>query len=542
MSKSMQYLWLMLFAMLCGRAVAAAAKPAADACVAAVPDTPPLQLTAADGRSQWWRFANDAGVLRWWPQNTAAADGGFTSNSTSHHPAPTRVLTVRSQDSAASLRWLSLAGAAPQRESALLLGWFDPVHFRQQIAIARGMVPPVLLWQSSAYPASEPEVAPAAPTFAFYRRDGQLIPVVLHNADPNSHHRLQLQHALTAEPVASWSLPPTPVNTGPEQRLQLGKLIAAPVTLDKNLDGSLDRIYLLDQSGQLVRVDVSDEGQASVTLVADLSDSQWQFSFNMQASRALLPTNWSNTAFEPSGRSVSGSASQLVEPSTRVHANDESKVNPVMPSLSQALPQTGDVLVLRAKQQQHYQLLVLTLPDHLSALPVRWRALRHVTALTPSATLAQAAVTDSEPATSTASADERDRSQHRLGWWTSLPGQPINEPMLIAGVIYQPLSVPVASCQMQPMMSQMLALHLYQGSAVYGPSLLALPATAETWFEPVLLSDERLGLAAVADGPVVLEGLRGINKTCATCTEMLSGQQFPVWHRLSSFQHEQGAY
>lgn len=519
----MRYVWLICLSMLCGREVGAAVEPtAAAACAVAVPDTPPLQLTAADGRYQWWRFANDGGVLRWWSQTTANVAGLLAPSTMSQRPAPARTEVVKSQDSSASLRWLALAGAAPQRESALLLGWFDPIYFRQQIAIARGMAPPVLLWQSPAYPASEPDSLPAAPTFAFYRRDGQLIPVVLHHADPASHTRLQLQHALTAEPIASWPLQRAQASADPEQRLQLDKLIAAPLTLDKNLDGSLDRIYVLDQTGQLVRLDVTAEGAATVTLVADLSDSQWQFSFNMQASRALLPTNGFNAAPPAHARAEP----QATEP----------QANPATTSMSQGLQQTGDVVVLLAKQQQQYQLLVLTLPDHLPALPIRWQTLRHVTALTTSATTTQATVT------ATASLVESERPLQSSGWWTSLPGQPVNVPMLLAGVIYQPLSAPVVSCQAQRVMTQMLALHLYQGRAVYGQSLLTLPATAETWFEPVLLPDERLGLAAVADGPVVLEGLRGITQTCATCTELLSGQQFPVWHRLSSFQHEQGAY
>jgi hypothetical protein len=515
MSRPMRYVWLFFLSMLCGSEVGAAVElTSADACAVAVPDTPPLQLTAADGRQQWWRFANDGGVLRWWPQTTANVAGLLAPSTTSHRPTPARTVAVRSQDSSASLRWLALAGAAPQRESALLLGWFDPIHFRQQIAIARGMAPPVLLWQSPAYPISASDSVPAAPTFAFYRRDGQLVPVVLHHADPASHTRLQLQHALTAEPIASWPLQGAQASADPEQRLQLNRLIAAPLTLDRNLDGSLDRIYVLDQTGQLVRLDVTAEGAATVTLVADLSDSQWQFSFNMQASRALLPTNGFDATLP-------------------AHARVEPQVNPATTSMSQGLQQTGDVLVLLAKQQQQYQLLVLTLPDHLPALPIRWQTLRNVTALNTSAQVT---------VTTTASLEESERSLQSSGWWTSLPGQPMNVPTLLAGVIYQPLSAPVVSCQTQPVMTQMLALHLYQGRAVYGQSFLTLPATAETWFEPVLLPDERLGLAAVADGPVVLEGLRGITQTCATCTELLSGQQFPVWHRLSSFQHEQGAY
>jgi hypothetical protein len=118
----------------------------------------------------------------------------------------------------------------------------------------------------------------------------------------------------------------------------------------------------------------------------------------------------------------------------------------------------------------------------------------------------------------------------------------MHQPSVLAGVIYLPLTSTPRDCSSPLVMSQLLALHLYQGTAVYTRPLLATSEITEPWLEPVLLPDERLGLAAMVDGTLVLSGLRGIHQQCPSCSELLSAQQFPIWHRLSSYQHEDGAY
>jgi hypothetical protein len=500
-------------------------QPLGSDCTVTTPATPPLLLRTANGSSQLWRFGLVQGALRGWPQTATSQDGtstaGVLHSAKSESPSGLTPLNqvvpkmAGPQIATQLLSWLPLNTDAAQGESRLLFGWYNPLTQRQQIAITQGMAAPELLWQSPMFPAhGDPELPWAAPTLSYYRHQGQLMPVVLHNADPTSRSRVQLQHALTGQSIVSWPLQLTATNAQTEPWLQLAPLVAAPVTLDRNLDASLDRIYLLDQAGRLLRLDLaSGAANAEVQWVADFSDSGWQFNFAPQASRALLVAGWQAQA--PSAASP---------PPTSIATTSTGT------AFSQMGQQAGDVLLFIAKQQEQYKLLVLTMPDQPAAAPLRWRELRDLSSTITASGAAEAA-SSTTLATST-----------RGGWWTALPAIPMHKPSLLAGVIYQPLTSSEVECAKASVMSQLLALHLYQGTAVYPQSLLTTTGITEPWLEPVLLPDERLGLAAMADGAVILRGLRGISPQCPTCTALLSPQQFPIWHRVSSFQHEDGAY
>lgn len=519
-----------------------AATQAPGLCLPVAANTPPLSVQGADGSRQLQQFANDKGVLRWWSPNDRTAAGQFDLL-----PGSTSATAITLEPAAAALSWLTLGRAKPQltapgdlsnsskvsparagsaehatqaaasptsieSDSGQLLAWFDPRSRCQQVALVQAAGGAELLWQSQAYPSlAAGEALPAAPALYYYRRQQQLIPVALHHADPASRSQLQLQDARTGEALANWPLATT---SGTAQVLNLQRLVAAPAALDKNLDGGIDRIYLLDQSGQLVRLEPdSGSAPARVELVADLSDSGWQFSFNLQVSRALLATAW----LEP--------AAAALLPATATQAAGSSPVITNNTQVNHSLQQAGDVLVLLAKHQQQYKLLVLLLPDQRPAGLIRWQDLVSVSSQLP--------VHETLAAASSAPA---------FGWWTTLPAAPVSLPAILAGVIYQPLSPQTMDCKAPNLATQLLALHLYQGSAVYPQALITLPAATPAWLELVLLPGERLGLAGAANGPLLLEGLRGITAECPRCSEVMSAQQFPTWQRLSSFQHEQGAY
>lgn len=519
-----------LFSLLSAPALAVSTE-SADLCPSVAADTPPLSVAVADGSRQFQQFANDQGVLRWWSLADRSAIGELDLLSGRNMTA-----TALAEPVTSALSWLTLGSAKAQltapdhsgdstkalstqasarhhtatgtaSERGQLLAWFDPRSQRQQVALVQAAGEAEVLWQSQAYPPlAGGEVPPAAPALYYYRWQQQLIPVALHHADPASRSRLQLQDARTGEALVNWPLSTT---SEPAQLLHLQRLVAAPAALDKNLDGGIDRIYLLDQSGQLLRLDPANGSvPGRLALVADLSDSGWQFSFNMQVSRALLATAWlAPAASALPAATASGSP---------YHGQTQ---------LNQSLQQAGDVLVLLAKQQQQYKLLVLLLPDQRPAGLIRWQDL--------------VAVSSSQPDNSITAATS---SAAVHGWWTTLPAAPVSLPAILAGVIYQPLSSQSMGCKAPKLATQLLALHLYQGSAVYQQALLSLPAATPAWLELVLLADERLGLAAAGNGPLLLEGVRGITPQCPRCTELLSAQQFPAWQRLSSFQHEQGAY
>lgn len=515
-------------------------------CQAFAADTPPLSVLTANGHRLQQQFANQQGVLRWWSVDDLSVGGQF--DPLPGHPKATE---VTSEPAAAALSWLSLHQASksaltgtddakvqqlvsPDRQpvtgpsapvaapdAGLLLAWFDPRSQRQQVALVKEQAEAELLWQSQAYPPlAAGEVLPAAPALYYYRRQQQLIPVALHHADPASRSRLQLQDARTGEALLNWPLAAT---TAADPLLDLHRLVAAPAALDKNLDGGIDRIYLLDQRGQLVRLELANESsQAKVELVADLSGSGWQFIFNLQVSRAMLATAWLAPAL---AADMAGAATQSAASAKgRYRSSDNTPLN-------NSLQQAGDVLVLLAKQQQQYKLLVLLLPDQRPTGLIRWQDLAKVASPPPQDGIAAPPVTTAQ--TSLVAG---------YGWWTDLPAAPVSLPTILAGVIYLPLAPQTSDCQAPKLATQMLALHLYQGSAVYPQALWSLPAATPAWLELVPLPDERLGLASAASGPLLLEGLRGITAECPRCSELLSVQQFPIWQRLSSYQHEQGAY
>lgn len=515
-------------------------------CQAFAADTPPLSVQTANGNKLQQQFAHHQGVLRWWSVDDLTVGGQF--DMLPDHP---QAAAAASEPATADLSWLSLRNASktpltgadetkvqqivtPDRqpmtghnvpvavpETGLLLAWFDPRSQRQQVALVKEQAEPELLWQSQAYPPlAAGEALPAAPALYYYRRQQQLIPVALHHADPASRSQLQLQDARTGEVLTNWPLATTAAT---DQLLHLQRLVAAPAALDKNLDGGIDRIYLLDQSGQLVRLELASESsQAKVELVADLSGSGWQFIFNLQVSRAMLATAWLPPAL---AADMAGAATQSAASAEgRYRGSHKTQLN-------NSLQQAGDVLVLLAKRQEEYKLLVLLLPDQRPAGLIRWQDLVTVASqqpqggtVAPQATTAQTSLVSG------------------YGWWTDLPAAPVSLPTILAGVIYLPLAPPTPDCQAPKLATQMLALHLYQGSAVYPQALWSLAAPTPAWLELVLLADERLGLASAANGPLLLEGVRGITAGCPRCSELLSIQQFPIWQRLSSYQHEQGAY
>jgi hypothetical protein len=104
---------------------------------------------------------------------------------------------------------------------------------------------------------------------------------------------------------------------------------------------------------------------------------------------------------------------------------DSGPVNVSNTQVNHSLQQAGDVLVMLAKHQQQYKLLVLLLPDQRPSGLIRWQDLTNVASQQPnSGTLAAAS------------------SAPGSGWWTALPAAPVSLPAILAGVLYQPLSPP----------------------------------------------------------------------------------------------------
>jgi len=69
---------------------------------------------------------------------------------------------------------------------------------------------------------------------------------------------------------------------------------AMPAVLDTDLNGALDRIYQISEDGQLYRLQLQQNLQVRMSLVADLRQTGWQYTTALTASRARWPngTGW----------------------------------------------------------------------------------------------------------------------------------------------------------------------------------------------------------------------------------------------------------
>lgn len=95
---------------------------------------------------------------------------------------------------------------------------------------------------------------------------------------------------------------------------------AMPAVLDTDLNGALDRIYQITDDGLLYRLQVSPNLQVSMSLVADLRQSGWQYTSSLIASKSRWPRSagW----------------------------------------------EVGDVVMIKANADQRQQLMVLKIPEN----------------------------------------------------------------------------------------------------------------------------------------------------------------------------------
>ncbi len=116
--------------------------------------------------------------------------------------------------------------------------------------------------------------------------------------DPSNGRVIPFANASASEPLYSTSM---------------------PAVLDTDLNGALDRIYQITDDGLLYRLQVSQNLQVRMSLVADLRQAGWQYTSTLVASRARWPlgTGW----------------------------------------------QVGDVLMIQANADHRQQLLVLKIPE-----------------------------------------------------------------------------------------------------------------------------------------------------------------------------------
>lgn len=130
-------------------------------------------------------------------------------------------------------------------------------------------------------------------------------------------------------------------------------------------------------------------------------------------------------------------------------------------------------------------------------------------------------------------------AQPTQGWQLVLGAKPVGGAKVMAGVLYLPLRYQTSRCEPVNSANQLLALHLFRGSAAYEQKLLTLPIAAlPTW--QLQRAGEQLQLQF--NGQLVLPAMRQIAVDCPDCVAEINLSQLNRWRTYAVFAAEQGGY
>lgn len=449
-------------------------------------DTLPLQLSDYQGQQFELKLSNEQGNLRWWSdtatESAVLLSESFSSSSAMVPPSPVVGMPLLLLPSASQVQAKQQV-TAPSHQVV----WHDPAAHQYQLVDFTDVQKPQQRWRWSP-PLPQQQAWLQSPVMHLLE-DNE--PVLLINSSTSVKALLWLLQAEKGQVLAEFDLNKG-YQRGAQPAAKLAALTAAPAALDRDGDGALDRIYQIDQQGQLLRLDVAKDLSYQSSLVADLTGYDGAFDNTVLAVRALLPISTAGTKTLLSSKVV-------------------------------------DLIVLVAQRKQQYQLLVLFLPDDIST-PLLYKDL-----------VAKAAGQNMTMLNSTTQYTTTSGHNRGHGWQYQLPGTPVALPEIVAGVIYLPLQQSAAQgttaiCHQARHADQLLALHLYQASAVYSDAVIKVQMQA-----PLQLVQQQKGTLALQDAThkLVLDELRGIHQQCDTCTEKLSVQQLSRWRQLALFRQEE---
>ncbi|MCT6698580.1 hypothetical protein [Rheinheimera sp. 4Y26] len=442
------------------------------------PDTVPLRYHDSSGKPLWLQLSNESGQLRWFGDTDS---GVLVSN------APPAALPEPAVASPLLLTAAVPAGVNTGVAASPEVIWHDLAANQYQRADLTDLQAPRLRWRWSVPLAQQ---IPWLQTPVLQRWQNQQ-EVLLINSATAATPRLWLLQADSGKMLAEFDL--QHYASGQQPVATLGALKAAPAALDLDGDGAFDRVYQIDEQGQLLRLDVSPDLSYQSALVADLSGKNAVYVSPLLAVRAILPGNLATVASR----------------------------------------QAVDVLVLLAKSQSQYQLLVLFLADDISS-PLL------VSDLQQAGFAAQTQTQIQVQAAPAASPSQFMQLKRSAGWLLPLSGQPVWQPQLIAGVLYLPLQSAAQNsllCADARQADSLLALHLYQATAVYSEAELDI--NMQLPLRLTAAADGSLQLQQSKDGVLILEGLHGVSESCAGCTEKLNVAQLSQWRQLAIYRQEE---
>lgn len=445
------------------------------------PDTVPVRYQDSAGKALWLQLSNENGQLRWFGDTE---QGVLLSGAPTATPA---ALPEPADGTASPL--LLMDAVASGLNSGLVHSpdviWHDLATNQYQRADLTDLKAPRLKWRWSAPFAQQ---SPWLQTPVLQRLENQQQVLLLNSATAGTP-ALWLLQADNGKLLAEFDLQQH-YAPGKQPPAALAALKAAPAALDLDGDGAFDRVYQIDEQGQLLRLDVRTDLSYQSALVADLSGKNAAYVSPLLAVRAVVPGN--------------------------------------LPAVSSR--QAVDVLVLLAKSQSQYQLQVLFLADDISS-PLLFSDLQQadLATQTQAQTVPAAQPTQLIPP-----------KQRAFGWFLPLSGQPVWQPQLIAGVLYLPLqsSAPGSLlCADARQADSLLALHLYQASAVYSEAVL--DKNIQLPLRLSVAADGSLQLQQSTNNVVVLQGLHGVTDSCAGCTEKLNLTQLSQWRQLAIYRQEE---
>jgi len=170
----------------------------------------------------------------------------------------------------------------------------------------------------------------------------------------------------------------------------------------------------------------------------------------------------------------------------------------------------GDVLIIAARANP-YGVIVLPLVDGQSG-QTRWQDLHN--------------------------ADESASGIGR-GWYLPLGSVPVANSHVMAGVLYLPLHYAEQSCAGDNTADQLLALHLFKGTAAYQQRFLPIDRPVVANWQLQRQGDQ---LSLKFDGVAVIPTLQQISARCDGCMTSIELPRFNRWQPLGVFPAEQGAY
>jgi len=438
-------------------------------------------------------LSNEQGVLRWWSKGGSSqqiwSDGGSSKQQAPEGPA-----LISNQLAVIT---------SPEPTTQLQVVWPEPQLQRYSAVDLSEPTKPKSLWQWQPTMMGSVQT-PVVATFKTIT--GSQTAVITVSGRDAAQPAFWLIDAKTGQMIASQLYSRSKKTV--ELPFILQDITAAPAVLDRNADGYIDRIYLVDLHGRLVQVDVTEQMQFQSRVVADLSDAGARFEVQLVTSRSLLPDpQLTEHGAEASALSVSVS-------------KDPQKLTEGAGSLGQA----ADLLVLVSTKQDQSRLWLLTIPDSPA-----------FTIQTHHLTKRDLSVDDSGQLKGSAKAVP-------TGWYADLPALPVSLPQIFAGVLYLPVAATSDTCAGARQATQLIARHVFEGTSVYDPTDLASIPTPFGALAALQRSSGELALQDSHSGTLLLPQLQGIRADCRFCTVPLHQQDYPKWHHRAIYQHESEIY